>query len=74
MRPWAEFCGLRMISDEGHVVDPPLLFKKILFRRKGEGDGKKKKKCRERERGAGLGERKGLSPRLEWKDDECEGR
>ncbi|GFU18810.1 hypothetical protein TNCV_1085541 [Trichonephila clavipes] len=21
---WAEFCGLPMISDEGHVVDPPL--------------------------------------------------
>ncbi|GFS47590.1 hypothetical protein TNCV_3133811 [Trichonephila clavipes] len=30
MRPWAEFCGLRMISDEGHVVDPPLLFKRSL--------------------------------------------
>ncbi|GFW15182.1 hypothetical protein TNCV_173291 [Trichonephila clavipes] len=31
MRPWAEFCGLRMISDEGHVVDPPLLFKRVFL-------------------------------------------
>ncbi|GFV92307.1 hypothetical protein TNCV_3949171 [Trichonephila clavipes] len=31
MRPWAEFCGLPMISDEGHVVDPPLLFKRVFF-------------------------------------------
>ncbi|GFT45107.1 hypothetical protein TNCV_3402071 [Trichonephila clavipes] len=31
MRPWAEFCGLPMISDEGHVVDPPLVFKRVFF-------------------------------------------
>ncbi|GFX07801.1 hypothetical protein TNCV_4160701 [Trichonephila clavipes] len=30
----------------------------------------RKKKSRARERGAGLGERKRLSPGLEWKDDE----
>ncbi|GFV78098.1 hypothetical protein TNCV_3044781 [Trichonephila clavipes] len=33
MRPWAEFCGLPMISDEGHVVDPPLVFKRVFFSR-----------------------------------------
>ncbi|GFV47085.1 hypothetical protein TNCV_197801 [Trichonephila clavipes] len=31
MRSWAEFCGLPMISDEGHVVDPPLLFKRVFY-------------------------------------------
>ncbi|GFS80266.1 hypothetical protein TNCV_3447281 [Trichonephila clavipes] len=38
--------------------------------KKREETEKEKKKNRERERGAGLGWRKGLSPRLEWKEDE----
>ncbi|GFX20675.1 hypothetical protein TNCV_4270071 [Trichonephila clavipes] len=53
MRPWAEFCGLPMISDEGRVVNTPLVFKRILFEGDGEkrkGRKKKKKKRRERER------------------------
>ncbi|GFW75122.1 hypothetical protein TNCV_448271 [Trichonephila clavipes] len=77
MRPWAEFCGLPMISDEGRVVNTPLVYKRVLFgKRKGgrrdereRGDGKREEK-ESGERGAGLGWRKGLSPRLEWKDDE----
>ncbi|GFX03191.1 hypothetical protein TNCV_1700751 [Trichonephila clavipes] len=35
-----------------------------------EGDGKREEKESGRERGARLVWRKGLSPRLEWKDDE----
>ncbi|GFT98047.1 hypothetical protein TNCV_4517761 [Trichonephila clavipes] len=71
-----EFCDLPIRRDEGRVVDTPLVFKRGSFwRRKGEtekekeGDGKREKKSRG-ERGARLVWRKGLSPRLEWKDDE----
>ncbi|GFW66295.1 hypothetical protein TNCV_1711941 [Trichonephila clavipes] len=44
MRPWAEFCGLPMISDEGRVVNTPLVFKRVLFQ-------EEKKRKTERESG-----------------------
>ncbi|GFU01131.1 hypothetical protein TNCV_2834981 [Trichonephila clavipes] len=58
MRSWAEFCGLPVISDEGHVVNTPLMFKRVRFggeegrrtRKKEEETEKEKKKSRERER------------------------
>ncbi|GFV77121.1 hypothetical protein TNCV_1771331 [Trichonephila clavipes] len=57
MKSWAEFCGLPMISDERHVVDPPLVFKRVFLaekrpeelREQREEREKKKKKKRERE-------------------------
>ncbi|GFT17135.1 hypothetical protein TNCV_4738551 [Trichonephila clavipes] len=35
----ADFCGLPMRRDEGHVVDPPLVFKKGFFRRREKSPG-----------------------------------
>ncbi|GFU64313.1 hypothetical protein TNCV_3446231 [Trichonephila clavipes] len=65
-----DFCDLPIRRDEGCVVNTPLVFKRVLFRREGERRRKRRRKRVGRERGAGLGWRKGLSPRLEWKDDE----
>ncbi|GFW43702.1 hypothetical protein TNCV_4770511 [Trichonephila clavipes] len=102
MRPGPEFCGLPMISDEGHVVDPPLVFKRVfLAEKRPEELREQREETREAKRllreEPGLGwrkerspaldgesrrgepwlertgrerERKGVSPRLEWKDDE----
>ncbi|GFV77113.1 hypothetical protein TNCV_1771251 [Trichonephila clavipes] len=59
MKSWAEFCGLPMISDERHVVDPPLVFKRVFLAEKRpeelreqreETEKKKEKETRERER------------------------
>ncbi|GFT85989.1 hypothetical protein TNCV_3256291 [Trichonephila clavipes] len=47
MRPWAEFCGLPMISDEGRVVNTPLVYKRVLFGKRKGG----RRVERERERG-----------------------
>ncbi|GFX12295.1 hypothetical protein TNCV_63411 [Trichonephila clavipes] len=48
MRPWAEFCGLRMISYEGHVVDPPLLFKRVFLGEKSlENRGRRLRRPRD---------------------------
>ncbi|GFU09051.1 hypothetical protein TNCV_1319131 [Trichonephila clavipes] len=60
MAPWARRLGREKKSGENG-------------RKEKTGDREereRKKKSRARERGAGLGERKWLSPRLEWKDDE----
>ncbi|GFX19064.1 hypothetical protein TNCV_4002931, partial [Trichonephila clavipes] len=80
-----DFCDLPIRRNEGRVVNTPLVFKRVLFqeerkegqerneRKKKTGnreERERKKKSRARERGAGLGERKRLSPGLEWKDDE----
>ncbi|GFV77115.1 hypothetical protein TNCV_1771271 [Trichonephila clavipes] len=67
MKSWAEFCGLPMISDERHVVDPPLVFKRVFLaekrpeelREQREETEKKEKETREREEPALDGE-KGL--------------
>ncbi|GFV52088.1 DUF5641 domain-containing protein [Trichonephila clavipes] len=70
-----DFCDLPIRKDEGRVVNTPLVFKRVRFQEKSgkEGDGKREEK-ESGERGAGLGWRKGLSPRLEWKDNERQGR
>ncbi|GFW60213.1 hypothetical protein TNCV_1842941 [Trichonephila clavipes] len=47
MRPWAEFCGLPMIRDEGRVVNTPLVYKRVLFGKRKE----RRRDERERERG-----------------------
>ncbi|GFU82810.1 hypothetical protein TNCV_266071 [Trichonephila clavipes] len=66
-----DFCDLPIRRDEGRVVNTPLVFKRVLFQEKRKETKKEKKKeSGERERKAGLGWRKGLSLRLEWKDDE----
>ncbi|GFT61557.1 hypothetical protein TNCV_34181 [Trichonephila clavipes] len=62
------FCDLPIRRDEGRVVNIPLVFKRVLFEEKKKR-GKKWKRD-ERERSPALDGEKGLSPRLEWKDDE----
>ncbi|GFX24857.1 hypothetical protein TNCV_4489481 [Trichonephila clavipes] len=74
-----DFCDLPIRRDEGRVVNTLLVFKRVLFQerreeKRKETEKRRKRVERERERGAGLGWRKGLSPRLEWKDDERQGR
>ncbi|GFV10296.1 hypothetical protein TNCV_3439821 [Trichonephila clavipes] len=54
-----DFCDLPIRRDEGHVVNTPLVFKRILF----QGTEKEKKRG-EREK-PGLGWRKGKSPALD---------
>ncbi|GFU68229.1 hypothetical protein TNCV_39391 [Trichonephila clavipes] len=68
-----DFCDLPIRRDEGRVVNTPLGFKRGFFRRKGETEKERESRRRKKsrgERGAGLGWRKGLGPRLEFKDDE----
>ncbi|GFT33016.1 hypothetical protein TNCV_149961 [Trichonephila clavipes] len=65
-----DFCDLPIRRDEGRVVNTPLVFKRVLFGEEKRRRRKKRRKRVGRERGAGLGWRKGLSPRLEWKNDE----
>ncbi|GFU19279.1 hypothetical protein TNCV_1087581 [Trichonephila clavipes] len=36
MRPRADFCGLPMIRDEGRVVDPPLVFKRVFSKMRAD--------------------------------------
>ncbi|GFS64457.1 hypothetical protein TNCV_3956131 [Trichonephila clavipes] len=57
-----DFCGLSMRRDEGHVVDPPLGFKKRFFGRREESPGWRELEESAKERLGG--------PSLEWKDDE----
>ncbi|GFV57301.1 hypothetical protein TNCV_2679911 [Trichonephila clavipes] len=73
------FCDLPIRRNEGRVVNTPLVFKRVLFqgekRRKKsrEENGRKRRREeteKERESGARLVWRKGLSPGLEWKNDE----
>ncbi|GFV45721.1 hypothetical protein TNCV_1388711 [Trichonephila clavipes] len=86
-----DFCDLPIRRDEGRVVNPPLVFKRVLFLetkkkerwereepglewRKGKSpalDGESMRGEPWLERTGRERERKGLSPRLEWKDDEC---
>ncbi|GFT62206.1 hypothetical protein TNCV_639671 [Trichonephila clavipes] len=58
MRSWAESCGLPIISDERHVVDPPLMRKEETEKEEGRGDGKREEKESGREEPA----LDGLSP------------
>ncbi|GFW05306.1 hypothetical protein TNCV_3358251 [Trichonephila clavipes] len=59
-----DFGDLPIRRSEGHVVNTPLVFKRVLFqkkrtggkRKKGERAGKKDKRVRERERTEGGGE------------------
>ncbi|GFT59490.1 hypothetical protein TNCV_3406041 [Trichonephila clavipes] len=66
MRLWAEFCGLPMISDEGHVVDSPLVFNRVFLaeKRPEETEKKEGKETRERERSPAWGGEKGKA--LPW--------
>ncbi|GFX15351.1 hypothetical protein TNCV_3302801 [Trichonephila clavipes] len=68
MMPWARRLGGRGEESEGVRKRGR---KRVRERERTEGgERERKKKSRARERGAGLGERKCLSPGLEWKDDE----
>ncbi|GFX80722.1 hypothetical protein TNCV_758291 [Trichonephila clavipes] len=81
MRLWENFGDLPIRGTRGVLWTHPWCLKGVLFKEKkktGERRGKRKgrrrkkrgKRVEERERGARLVWRKGLSPRLEWKEDE----
>ncbi|GFU44580.1 hypothetical protein TNCV_1506871 [Trichonephila clavipes] len=70
MAPWARQLGRREDGRERGEREEEKRTEKGDGKRKGRRRKKRGKRVEERERGARLVWRKGLSPRLDWKDDE----